>query len=106
MKNKLNDPILEIFLQQMHQKLGSHLKQIILFGSRARGDFDRDSDYDCLAVVDEVSPKVDETIAEIMGQFLNEHDMVFSIFPITQEMYQQDVWEPLLINVRKEGVVL
>lgn len=106
MENKPNDPILEIFLQQMHQRLGSHLKQVILFGSRARGDFDLDSDYDCLAVVDEVSPGVDEAIAEIMGQFLYEHDTIFSIFPITTERYQQDIWEPLFINVRQEGIAL
>ncbi|MCB0226825.1 MAG: nucleotidyltransferase domain-containing protein [Anaerolineae bacterium] len=36
----------------MHQQLGSHLKQVILFGSRARGDFTPDSDYDCLVFVE------------------------------------------------------
>jgi predicted nucleotidyltransferase len=106
MKKKPDDIILDLFLQQMRQRLGEHLRQIILFGSRARGDFDSDSDYDCLALVDEVSPGIDEAIAEIMGQLLYEHDAVFSIFPVTAERYQQDVWEPLLINVRKEGVAL
>jgi predicted nucleotidyltransferase len=106
MNARPDDKILDVFIKQMRQRLGSHLKQVILFGSRARGDFDLDSDYDCLAVVDEVSPGVDEAIAEIMGQFLYEHDTIFSIFPITQERYQQDVWETLFINVRQEGIAL
>lgn len=106
MNHRPNDQILDLFLREIHQRLGEHLQQVILFGSRARGDFDLDSDYDCLAVVDEVSPEVDETIIEIMGQLLCEHDAIFSIFPITAERYQQDVWEPLLMNVREEGIVL
>jgi predicted nucleotidyltransferase len=62
MKNKPDNILLDLFLQQMRQRLGDHLRQIILFGSRVRGDFDPDSDYDCLAVVDEVSPAVKNEI--------------------------------------------
>jgi predicted nucleotidyltransferase len=106
MNSRPDDKILDIFIKQMRQRLGNHLKQMILFGSRARGDFDSDSDYDCLAIVDEISPGVDKAIAEIMGQLLDEYDAVFSIFPVVEERYQQDVWEPLFINARKEGIAL
>lgn len=45
-----NEQILKLFKQKMSSYLGDHLKQVILFGSRARGDNSIDSDYDCLAV--------------------------------------------------------
>jgi predicted nucleotidyltransferase len=104
MKNKPDDKILDLFLQEMHHRLGVHLRQIVLFGSRARGDFDPDSDYDCLAIVDEVSPGVKNEIIEVIGEFLYNHDAVFSIFPITEEKYQQQTFDPFLINVRREGI--
>jgi uncharacterized protein len=65
MNNRPDDQILELFLQEMRQRLGGHMKQVILFSSRARGGFDPDSDYDCLAIVDEMSPLIDRTIGEI-----------------------------------------
>lgn len=104
MKTKPNDKILDLFVQQMRQRLGDHLRQVILFGSRARGDFEPDSDYDCLAVVDEVSPAVKNEIIEVIGEFLYNHDVIFSIFPITEEKYQQRSFDPFLINVRREGI--
>ena len=101
-----DDQILNIFLQEIHQQLGPHLKQVILFGSRARGDFTPDSDYDCLVVVDEVSAEIKEKIYEITGQILYQYNELFAVLPIPQEKYQHDIYEPLLMNVRQEGIVL
>ena len=46
MKNINEKKILELFRGEMKQCFGDHLKEIILFGSRARGDHTEDSDYD------------------------------------------------------------
>jgi len=86
--------------------LGDHLRQIILFGSRARGDNAPDSDYDCLAVLDEVTPETKDIIDAIAGEFLYQYDAVFSVFPISEVKHRQDIFSPFLMNVRKEGIVL
>ncbi|MBI4650760.1 nucleotidyltransferase domain-containing protein [Candidatus Desantisbacteria bacterium] len=39
------DKISKEFAQSVRQKLKKHIKQIILFGSHARGDFTEGSDY-------------------------------------------------------------
>ncbi|HWP47204.1 MAG TPA: nucleotidyltransferase domain-containing protein [Candidatus Limnocylindrales bacterium] len=57
-------------MQNIRKPVGDRLKQVILFGSRARGDHAPDSDYDCLVVLDEVSPEVKNSIDEIAGEFL------------------------------------
>jgi len=101
-----DDQILNIFLQEIRRQLGPRLKQVILFGSRARGDFLPDSDYDCLVVVDEVSTEIKEKIYEVTGEILSQHNELVSAFPVSQEKYEQDNYEPLFMNVRQEGVVL
>lgn len=70
MENKPDDQILDLFLEQTRHRLGDHFKQVILFGSRARGDFEAESDYDCLAIVDEVSPVIDTMLA-LKGLVIN-----------------------------------
>lgn len=106
MDPKLKDNILEIFLQEISCQLGSHLKQVILFGSRARGNYTPDSDYDCLLVLDVVSPITEKAINKVSGEMLYEYDVVFSIFFVTEKQFQQQQYEPLFMNIRKEGIVL
>jgi len=101
-----NNELLDLFLQEIRQQLGSHLKQVILFGSRARGEAAPDSDYDCLAVVDEVSPMIKDGIDQVAGELLYQYNVVFSVFPIPEDQHRRWTYNPLLMNVRKEGIVL
>ncbi len=101
-----NDEILALLLQKLREQFGARLKHVILFGSRARGDHAPDSDYDCLVILDEVSSEVEDIIDEIAGEFLYQRDVVLSLFPMSEARYNQRRYSPLLMNVRKEGVVL
>lgn len=104
--NDQDDEILRLFLQKLRSRLGYHLKQVVLFGSRARGDNAPDSDYDCMAILDTLSPFLNDVIDEIAGEFLYEYDVIFSIFPVSEERYCKQIYNPLFINVRKEGITL
>jgi predicted nucleotidyltransferase len=42
---------LAAFMHRLHQDYGANLLRVILFGSKARGDFDDQSDLDVLVVV-------------------------------------------------------
>ena len=42
---------LAAFINRLHQDYGAHLLRVILFGSKARGDFDDQSDLDVVVVV-------------------------------------------------------
>jgi predicted nucleotidyltransferase len=94
------------FLAEMKSRFGIRLKDIILFGSRARGDAGPDSDYDFLAVFDEVSPEITDGIDEIAGEMLNRHGLLFAVIPVSEEDYRNRTHDPLMMNVRREGVVL
>ena len=104
--NYKKDNILEYFIQQLQKQLGKHLKQIILFGSRARGDNAPDSDYDCLLILDETSRLINDIIDEIAGETLYQYNGLISAFPISEKKYKQDIYNPFLINILREGIVL
>ncbi len=101
-----NDNPLNHFIQEIKQSLKEHLKHIILFGSRARGDNSSDSDYDCLIVVDNITPYIKDTVDEISGNTLYKYNAVFSAFVISEEKYLHQIYNPLLINIRREGISL
>ena len=51
MPQTMNDLIQE-YVKEIRNIYGVHLKQIILYGSYARGDFRKDSDIDLMLLVD------------------------------------------------------
>lgn len=98
--------ILKRLARTIRSQIGTDLKHIILFGSQARGDQTADSDYDCLIVVEEVTPKILDTVDEIAGNFLYRYNMVFSILPISETRYHTERYNPLLMNATSEGIPL
>jgi len=103
---QITDELINLFADTLRKLLGSRLKQIILFGSRARGDFSPDSDYDLLIVVDEVTPDIKEMINEVSSDFLYEYDRVFATIPVAENMFKTSIYNPLYMNVQREGINL
>ncbi|MBN1672528.1 MAG: nucleotidyltransferase domain-containing protein [Kiritimatiellae bacterium] len=101
-----NDPVLRYFKAALARALGARLKQVLLFGSRARGDATVESDYDLLVVVDKVDSDLLRGIDDITGQTLLEHGAVVSAFPVAEEDRIRRRYSPLLINVAREGVTV
>ncbi|MCC6545473.1 MAG: nucleotidyltransferase domain-containing protein [Nitrospirae bacterium] len=102
----MEDDALDYFVRRIREQLGIRLKRVILFGSRARGDEAFASDYDCLVVVDEASAEVKDIIDAVAGDTLYEYNAVFSAFPVSQEKLNHEKYNPLLINISKEGITL
>ena len=73
------DDALDYFVKRIREQLGVHLKRVILFGSRARGNETFNSDYDCLVVVDEASEEVKDIIDEVAGDTLYGYNAVFLV---------------------------
>lgn len=63
------------------EKFGFHVVNIMLFGSRARGDFKTDSDWDLLVIVDkDISPQIERKIMDRiyrgLAKFENSYEVV------------------------------
>lgn len=103
---KTEDKVLSLFIDEMHSRLGDRVKEILLFGSRARGDNAVDSDYDCLLVVNETSRDVEDIVDEVAGELLYRYDAVFSIFPVSETQYREQKYNPLFMNIRNDGIAV
>jgi len=80
--------------------------QVIIFGSRARGDAKRESDWDILILTDyPVSTDIEKDFRNKLFDLEIESGEVFSTF-----VYQKKDWNtrhkvtPLYRNIKKEGV--
>ncbi|KPJ64770.1 hypothetical protein AMJ44_12140 [candidate division WOR-1 bacterium DG_54_3] len=100
------DKNLKIFIDQLRKHFGRNLKKIILFGSRARGDYTDDSDYDFILIFDEVTPQIKNKLDGLCLEMLLEHEMVISDFALTEEDLERKRYEPFIMNAKREGVLL
>ena len=100
------DKISQEFANTVRKKLKYHVKEIILFGSHARGDFTEGSDYDFLIVVDK-RRKTDEKILLNIGvEFLNEHNALIADILCDEKEWENKKRFPIGLNILKEGVWL
>jgi uncharacterized protein len=80
--------------------------QVIIFGSRARGDAKFESDWDILILTDyPVSTEIERSFRNNLFDIEIETGEVFSTF-----VYQEQIWNtkhkvtPLYRNIKREGV--
>lgn len=99
-----NDPMVKEIVTSLKKKLGEHLKSMILFGSRARGDATADSDYDILLLVDEHGKEFRDGIRDVENYMLDNHDVFVMALDYTSIDFEEREFTPLFINVRKEGI--
>jgi predicted nucleotidyltransferase len=105
------DPVLARLKAELAALYGQRLKQVLLYGSRARGDHREDSDYDVLVVLEGPVDHWDEVkrLAGLSSDLTWEtveldHPLVVSFKPMTVEQFQARTG--FLHNVRREGIAL
>lgn len=79
-----------------------------IFGSRARGEAQEDSDLDIFIKVADLDRSLREKIYDIAWEVGFEHDRLISTFMVTEQQIQQEAIgaSPLLAKVLAEGIGL
>ena len=97
--------ILSDLRSELHALYGDRLVQLILFGSRARGDAEPDSDIDVLVVLKgDVRPSEEiSRVGPVTAALSLENDVVISCVFVSEERYRSEQ-SPLTINIRREGM--
>ncbi|MFQ5976423.1 MAG: nucleotidyltransferase domain-containing protein [Candidatus Hydrothermarchaeales archaeon] len=79
-----------LFAKKVKELLGEKLLEIKLFGSKARGDFDEESDIDILLVIDSKDWKFQQKICAIATDANIEHDCNISPVIYTKEEHEKN----------------
>lgn len=108
-EKELSDRIAREFAAELRKRLGDRIQKIILYGSRARGDFREGSDFDFLVVLD---PKgrdfreLDDAALDAAVVILNRYDLLVSPQVLAPETWELERWGPWGWNIQDEGKAL
>ena len=102
----LDDPVLTQFRRALDAAFGERIESVMLFGSRARGEADADSDYDVAVFLCDFTerwPEVDRLV-EIETDLLYEMGALVHALPFRAGAWQER--SPLMGALRRDGVEL
>jgi predicted nucleotidyltransferase len=98
-------PILDELKEGLQAIYGSRLRQVILFGSHARGEAEDGSDIDVAIVLEDLEsvPEERERTGDLSYTLSFNNDLVIqTIFLRRRDV--EEPWQPLQANVTREGV--
>jgi uncharacterized protein len=103
----IDDPVLKRFRAAVNDIYGDRLERVVLFGSRARGDAQPDSDYDVAVFLRDMPDRIAELyrLADLSTAILEETGEFIHAMAYKAETYT-DPRMPLMHEIRREGVAL
>ncbi|MBF0566242.1 MAG: nucleotidyltransferase domain-containing protein [Nitrospirae bacterium] len=96
------------FSRLIKERFGQMVKEIVLFGSRARGEDDKESDIDILIVLASLSWEIKKTISEIAAAENLKYDVFISTIRYDVATWNNPVIKssPFGVEVRRDGIWL
>lgn len=97
-------------IQEAKRLFGDKLESVVLFGSYARGDYDKESDIDIMIIAnisnDQIS-SLSKTLTDFSCDIDLKYDVVLSLILQDKDTYNKykSIY-PFFMNIEKEGVVL
>lgn len=106
--SKTEQKIIKDFKDQLKERLGDNIVLVKLFGSKARGDFHKESDIDILVVLKQPTEKQIDFIYDAVIQLTGEYGIYLSVKIFSEEEfnYYKSIPTRFITNILKEGVSL
>jgi predicted nucleotidyltransferase len=101
-----DDPILKRFKAALQEIYGDQIERIVLFGSRARGEAQPDSDYDVALFLRQVPDRGQERhrLADLRVDFIDDTGAFFDAKAFSIAAYGDRT--PLMHEIRRDGLDL
>jgi uncharacterized protein len=102
-----NDPVLKRFRAAVTEIYGDRVERVVLYGSRARGDAQADSDYDVAVFLRDMPDRFAEMdrLADLSTVILDDTGELIHAMPYRAGSYN-DPRMPLMHEIRAEGIDL
>jgi uncharacterized protein len=102
----LNDPVLMRFRGAVTEIYGDRVERVVLFGSRARGEAQPDSDYDVAVFLRGMADRFAEMnrLADLTTRILEETGEFIQAMPYRAGSYDERT--PLMHEIRADGIDL
>jgi predicted nucleotidyltransferase len=96
------------FVARLREQYGDRVAHVVLFGSRARGEGDAESDLDVLVVLDDGDWRFRDAVALVAFEPMVEYGVVLS--PLVVDLADYAWWQahhaPIYRNISIDGVDL
>lgn len=106
--NKTEKKVVLSFANELIKKLGDEIITIKLFGSKVRGDFNKNSDIDIFILVKEKTQKLRDVIAEVEDDHNPEYSLPISV--VLNSLFEYEKNKKLnsffIESLDKEGIIL
>ncbi len=101
-----DDPILKRFRAAVTEIYGDRVARVVLFGSRARGDAEPDSDYDVAVFLRDLPDRFAELdrLADLSTDILDETGQFIHAMPYRVDAYNERT--PLMHEIHADGIDL
>jgi predicted nucleotidyltransferase len=99
-----HDPVLNDAVSQLRRMYGQRLKRAVLYGSRARGDHRRNSDYDIAVFLrgdmgDEIT-----RLGDLNFDLMAKHQEDVVVLPFAMNAWRKDTL--LMRHIKRDGIEL
>ncbi|MFZ3238659.1 MAG: nucleotidyltransferase domain-containing protein [Stellaceae bacterium] len=100
------DPVLKRFRAGLEALYGDRIERVVLFGSRARGDAQEDSDYDVAVFLKDLADRWQELdrIVPLVTDILYDDGAFIHAMPYRAGSYEDRT--SLMREIRREGIDL
>ncbi len=102
--------LLEKYMAEIQKIYGGHLRQVVLYGSYARGDFGPNSDVDIMILLDMSDMELkrySRQLSYMTYDFNMDHGIDIKSMAKNEKHFKKWVENyPFYANIQKEGVVL
>ena len=103
--NPIIEPIVREFKEALQALYGERLREVILYGSYARGDYDDESDIDLMVVLTDETVNTYREIRQMSGleaDLLLKYGLVISILPTSVNRLKKS-FMPIYDEIRRDG---
>ncbi len=99
---------LKTLVQRLHLRHGDRIQAVYLFGSKARGDANSDSDMDVLVALTDDDPHLRSSVRRLAAQVSLEYDLLISVRAVGRSQWEElsRYHFPIYRAIRAEGIAL